>query len=1658
MKKMKPSNVLRGKKRLLSKLYAILLIIPLVLGTSAMAFDGNSYNHQDHQEESVYQLTQEQLDTLETLRKQRAAVKGLFAFDGDNDLADDDSPARVIVMFDESPAEVQVIEAMADGMTLSMQEAEANVQSVYDLFQTELNRMFSNQVTRSAPTYEIWEEYHHAFLGVSLILPSNMVEELIHFESVLAVFPDEVVTIDPIVEFDVEALNEGVELAAALSATRNISPFGMTGGRAMMRADAMHALGYKGEGVLVAVVDTGIEYFHPAFDGAFPTLAEMHSRGATHIAPADLYYIHAAGNPVHLAFAETTGAAPWIPATSVYLGFNLENTGYHFLGRNTMHGFNGIAGYRFLGQGGPGNPVDYPAYLPLESFTRLGMTSNQNHGTHVAGTIVGRDSGHNNGILGVAPEAKMVSYRALASGGGSITTILRAYEWAFRDGADVVNSSLGGTHNALNAVHAIGINNMMLANPYIVFVNSAGNAGAGAAGFTTVSDPSSSTRGITVSALAPQWPRGATFVANNSNFEASVDFLHANSRSNWTWHPTYGVVNSFENFPADGNIRIFAMPRTAESAAPEGQPGSGIEADFNALVAEYGAETLNGAFVLVSRGSPFNDISIAAGALGMAGVISINGPGQASPALVTPANNANPNFVPFMLTSNESGLAIRDMIAEADGYIEFGFDHLRFIDTALNLAGFSSRGPLNMSYEIKPDIGAHGQNVWSARPRSVAAGYGNSSGTSMSAPHISGAVALLINYSRENHESLPTASENGWDNEEIKFRLMNTAIRQPIHHVGAATEANIRGSVFDTGAGQANVFAAAMADTYVYVLFDRVLQSPHPWNVPIEEAADLGTHRVGSFSFGGVNRLLTPYENHSRTLTATIHNTGNVPQTYTISHEWILYGHSRNQDPVPNGVNLRLSADVITVPPGQSRDFTATMNVPFFAANGHYEGFITVRDLQGNTVASMPFASVVWETHPLIRDVQLYRPVISTGDNALNESSKELGLMFRTANPLRGIGLRTWVYERADGLNELNWMEPQFADNLVGFVDQTEILASFPAGGGAARLAANQLHRAIVFEGYVYSDWEWVVFDEDPALYPVNVPLNRRHIVPTDSAERVYLDEGDYLLVMELFETNFLHDTNWMFDLTLPFYVDNTLPEIRQLEIDGVSRPSVSNVFRLHNDGSSINILGNVFDQWTADAAAAGTTFDIWQADAPQRNVSIANNVAVFMEVEGEPAVRLDVMPNGNFGTMLTDVELPIDVTLHVVDGFSVVPRVDRLLSSLPFQWMNSQNINQAPRAFEGNATFQLPGGFIDAEDLPWVTANRLVYTTNPAAAVVGEHVWSGVNLLSETFTLEQAPTDFTITFDPNGGTVSPTTRVVPIGAETFGGAFPMPRREGYRFLGWFTEIEGGRRIVGTGTVHEPYDFTLFARWERGVDSLTVTFDPTGGTVNPTYRVVRTGETFGGAFPMPRKQDYVFLGWFTAPDGGGNRIMGTHVVNHTTDFTLFAHWRQSDTITVTFNANGGTTTEATRVVTPGATFGGAFRMPVRDGYTFEGWFTAIEGGKRVIGTQTVTQTHSFTLFARWRPVPTNTIRVTFDPVGGTTPEAFRDVVPGETFGGAFRMPHRGDHVFTGWFTTPATGGARVMGTQKVTQTADFTLFARWTTPTMAVKIDLLEPQ
>jgi hypothetical protein len=82
------------------------------------------------------------------------------------------------------------------------------------------------------------------------------------------------------------------------------------------------------------------------------------------------------------------------------------------------------------------------------------------------------------------------------------------------------------------------------------------------------------------------------------------------------------------------------------------------------------------------------------------------------------------------------------------------------------IADFSSAGPTPISLRLKPDVTAPGVSILSSIPARVGS-WGYLSGTSMAAPHVAGAAALL----RERHP--------GWTVPQIKSALVLTG--KPVH-------------------------------------------------------------------------------------------------------------------------------------------------------------------------------------------------------------------------------------------------------------------------------------------------------------------------------------------------------------------------------------------------------------------------------------------------------------------------------------------------------------------------------------------------------------------------------------------------------------------------------------------------------------------------------------------------------------------------------------------------------------------------------------------------------------------------------------------------------------------------------------------------------------
>lgn len=177
--------------------------------------------------------------------------------------------------------------------------------------------------------------------------------------------------------------------------------------------------------------------------------------------------------------------------------------------------------------------------------------------------------------------------------------------------------------------------------------------------------------------------------------------------------------------------------------------------------------------------------------------------------------------------------------------------------------------------------------------------------------------------------------------------------------------------------------------------------------------------------------------------------------------------------------------------------------------------------------------------------------------------------------------------------------------------------------------------------------------------------------------------------------------------------------------------------------------------------------------------------------------------------------------------------------------------------------------------------------------------VWIAGNFGSKfhnqaTATCKVTPASYLVTFDPNGGRVSPTSTAVTIGKKY--GPLPTPNRYGYDFDGWYTEKIGGedKKVTETTTVGTNPPTTLYAHWTA--KKCLVALSANGGKIDTANGQVNTKNytaTYGSKYnflPTPtRTGGYNFDGWYTEKTGG-TEITSDTTVTATKDHILYAHW------------------------------------------------------------------------------------------------------------------------------------------------------------------------
>ncbi|AGX06586.1 minor extracellular serine protease [Bacillus sp. NRRL B-14911] len=315
---------------------------------------------------------------------------------------------------------------------------------------------------------------------------------------------------------------------------------------------------------------------------------------------------------------------------------------------------------------------------PMETVRTAGEDTF--HGTHVAGVIAA-----NGKMRGVAPDAKIIAYRALGPGGaGTTEQVIAAIEQAIKDKVDILNLSLGNSVNGPDLPISLALNKAV--DKGITAVTSSGNSGPNT---WTVGSPGTASKAISVGASTPM---------------LQIPYLDFGSGKKVKLNPLQG--SSLWNLDRSYELALGGLGNPEE------------------------LKRIKGKIALIQRG-------------GLTFSQKAKNARQAGAIAVIIYNNTDGSFagnleedagLPVVSLSKQDGDQLKKRLQE-----ETVLARTYIIEEKDILADFSSRGPVTDTWEIKPDVLAPGVAISSTVP----GGYLPLQGTSMASPHVAGACALI---------------------------------------------------------------------------------------------------------------------------------------------------------------------------------------------------------------------------------------------------------------------------------------------------------------------------------------------------------------------------------------------------------------------------------------------------------------------------------------------------------------------------------------------------------------------------------------------------------------------------------------------------------------------------------------------------------------------------------------------------------------------------------------------------------------------------------------------------------------------------------------------------------------------------------------------------
>jgi len=394
------------------------------------------------------------------------------------------------------------------------------------------------------------------------------------------------------------------------------------------------------------------------------------------------------------------------------------------------------------------------------------------HGTHTATTAAGnRTSASLFGTLvgdieGIAPKARVAVYKACWLRPGTTrascntSDLANAIDAAVADGVDIINYSVGSSLTRTTAPDDLAL--LAAAKAGVLAVVAAGNEGPN---LGTIGSPAGGPWVLTAAASSRD---------GESNVEAmeltappSLAGKYAVKEANFT--PPLEDVD-----PVEGRLVLVDDDDTTLDTGAIGSEADGCQPLIN-------SDEVDGKIAFLQRtGCRFDEMVKNAADAGALAALIYNIAGD---PVIMHGDSGLSDIPALMLGQADANLILAEFDAgnEVTAVLDKGF-LLTSNDQGNEMATFSARGPAPIPDILKPDVTAPGINILAGfTPDSAYSTPGENfaylSGTSMAAPHVAGAAALL----RQAHPE--------WSPAAIKSALMTTS-RQDI--------------VASTGLGSAN--------------------------------------------------------------------------------------------------------------------------------------------------------------------------------------------------------------------------------------------------------------------------------------------------------------------------------------------------------------------------------------------------------------------------------------------------------------------------------------------------------------------------------------------------------------------------------------------------------------------------------------------------------------------------------------------------------------------------------------------------------------------------------------------------------------------------------------------------------------------------------------